>query len=272
VGAASLAAGMVGGRVVAVDTEDRVLTVELTLSKEAAFEEGQTVPFRVAMGDAAIGYEGRLIRAEAVEYGDRWNLERIFPVDGTGAKAYRDVNRRFHRETATTSRRNFARVGDYIPDFAGIDQNGNFVQIQELRGRPFVINFVFTRCQVPEMCPASTSRMEELQERAGEEGLDDLQFVTITLDPEFDSPGVLKQYAKGYGIEEENFYLLTGTQEWVDDVLRRFGILTVEEDGTINHTMATLLVDGSGRVSYRKEGSSWKVEEFIEAARKLLIP
>jgi len=260
---------MVGGRVVDADKDARTLSVELTLTKEEAFEVGETVDFRVGLGDIAIGYEGRLIRGEAAEYGGRWNLERIFPVDGPGAKAFRDLNRRFHEETATTSRRKFAREGDYIPDFAGIDQSGDFFQIGSLRGKPFVINFVFTRCQVPEMCPASTTRMAKLQEAAAEAGLDKLNFVTVTFDPEFDSPGILKQYAEGYGIDTENFHLLTGTRQWADDVLRRFGILTVEEDGTINHTMATLLVDGSGRVAFRKEGSKWTVDEFLKEAQAL---
>jgi cytochrome oxidase Cu insertion factor (SCO1/SenC/PrrC family) len=43
----------------------------------------------------------------------------------------------------------------------------------------------------------------------------------------------------------------------------------MEEDGTINHTMATLLIDANGRVAFRKEGSSWEVQEFLEAAKKL---
>ena len=55
----------------------------------------------------------------------------------------------------------------------------------------------------------------------------------------------------------------------MDDLLRQFGILTVEEDGTINHTMATLLIDQNGRVAFRKEGSSWTVKEFLKEAREL---
>ena len=70
-------------------------------------------------------------------------------------------------------------------------------------------------------------------------------------------------------MEPENFHLLTGDSSVVDDLLRQFGILTMEEDGTINHTMATLLVDRNGRVAYRKEGTTWTIEEFLEASRKL---
>ena len=78
------------------------------------------------------------------------------------------------------------------------------------------------------------------------------------------------QYADGYGMESENFHLLTMSQSVVDDLLRQFGILTMEEDGTINHTMATLLVDANGRVAYRKEGATWSTKDFMEAATKLL--
>jgi protein SCO1/2 len=55
----------------------------------------------------------------------------------------------------------------------------------------------------------------------------------------------------------------------VDDLLRQFGILTMEEDGTINHTMATLLVDANGRVAYRKEGATWTTDEFLKAAEEM---
>ena len=70
-------------------------------------------------------------------------------------------------------------------------------------------------------------------------------------------------------MEPENFHLLTGDPSTVDDLLRQFGILTMEEDGTINHTMATLLVDVNGRVAYRKEGATWTIEEFLKAAKSL---
>jgi protein SCO1/2 len=167
------------------------------------------------------------------------------------------------------SRRKSVREGDYIPNFAMIDQHGDFLQIAAMRGKAFVLNFIFTRCQVATMCPASTIRMSELQELSREAGLEQLHFVTITFDPEFDSPGTLRQYATGYGLENENFHLLTGTQELVDDLLRQFGIVTMEEDGTINHTMATLLVDANGRVAFRKEGSKWSTKEFLQEARAL---
>lgn len=262
-------ASNIQAKVISVLEEARCFEVQIVRSDLEQLKPGESHTFRVGAGDLAIGYQGRTIQANASYYGKKWHLEQIFPVDGIGAKAARDVNHQLHQATATMSRRKYVKQGEYIPNFAMIDQRGEFLQIRQLRGKPFMLNFIFTRCTVPTMCPASSDRMATMQDKAAELGLKDLQFVTITFDPAFDSPGILKQYADGYGMEPDNFYLLTGTQTVVDDLLRQFGILTMEEDGTINHTMATLLVDANGRVAFRKEGSSWKVDEFLEAAQAL---
>ena len=269
VGGLSAASIAVQGRVREVLSDAGRLRIELTQSASAELAAGDTVEFRVGAGDLEIGYVGRLIRAEAVYYSKAWHLERVFPVDGIGAKAMVDINKQLHNATSTMSRRKYVREGDYIPNFAMIDQHGDFLQIRNLRGKPFVMNFIFTRCQAAKMCPASTTRMSDLQDAARDAGLKGLHFVTITFDPEFDSPGILRQYADGYEIEHDNFHLLTATQTLVDDLLRQFGILTMDEDGTINHTMATLLIDANGRVAFRKEGSTWSVNEFIKEAKEL---
>ena len=269
-GVSSLRGALIEGRVVQVDGEMRSYEVEIMESEDAQLAVGSRQVLRVGPGDAGIDYVGRRIRGEANFYSDQWHLEAIFPLEGAGAKAMADANRRFRKETALLSRRKFVREGDYMPEFAMIDQAGRFVQIRELRNKAYIMNFIFTRCQLPEMCPASTARMAELQSRAADAGLEDLHFVTITFDPEFDSPGVLRQYAEGYDIQLDNFHLLTNSDPQVcEDLLRRFGILTIEEDGTINHTMATFLVDKNGRVAYRKEGSQWSASDFLERAAKL---
>jgi protein SCO1/2 len=263
-------AAAIQGRVLAVLPDARSFEVELTQSDDSELATGSTQTFRVGAGDLAIGYAGRTIKGNAAFYAKQWHLEQVFPLDGLGAKAARDVNQQLHQATAVMSRRKYVKQGEYIPNFAMIDQHGYFLQIRQMQGKPFVLNFIFTRCAVPTMCPASSTRMSAMQDAAREAGLDDLHFVTITFDPAFDSPGILNQYADGYGMEPENFHLMTtGDPSLVDDLLRQFGILTMEEDGTINHTMATLLVDVNGRVAYRKEGATWTTQEFLEAAKEL---
>lgn len=222
---------------------------------------------QVGPGDLELGYESRPIRAQAVYYNKGWHLERVFPDDAP--EQWLAVNAQLRSETEALRRGRFVKRGILIPDFGLIDQHGDFLTAEALQGHAFVLNFIFTRCQAATMCPASTLRMAQLQQQAPAAGLEPLHFVTISFDPEYDSPGVLRQYAKGYGIEFGNFHLLTGPRQVVEDLLRQFGILTRQEDGTINHTMATLLVDATGRVAFRKEGPNWTVAEFITAAQQL---
>lgn len=264
-----IAAVPIAGKVVEVDAAERALVVKILKSEGEALTKGKSIAFRVGAGDHEIGYLDRVIRGNAVHYNDRWHLEQLFPVTGEGSTEAFRANAALRKATERKKRSQYVREGDIIPEFGMIDQNGAFLMMEHLRGKAFVINFIFTRCAAPEMCPASSTRMAAMQDEAREAGLKDLDFVTITFDPAFDSPGVLRKYAEGYGMEAENFHLLTGTEELINDLLHQFGILTVEEDGTINHTMATLLVDEDGRVAYRKEGKSWTVDEFLEEARKL---
>lgn len=257
------------GRVLELMPDAGAVKLALLEGAPKGLNTDEPMIFRVGPGDLEIGYLDRTIRAQAVFYNKHWFLEQVFPVDGDGSKAAADLNARLHDATASMSRRKFLREGDYVPNFGMINQQGEFIQIKQFRGQPFVLNFIFTRCTVPTMCPASTQRMSDLQAQAAEAGLENLQFATISFDPDFDSPGILRQYAKGYGIDSGNFQLLTYNKTVVDDILRQFGILTMEEDGTINHTMATFLIDANGRIAYRKEGASWTVEDFVKVAQAL---
>lgn len=263
------AATEVVGRVVARSETDRTLTLSVLRADGGPLEAGSEQAFRVGAGDLEIGYLEREVRARAVHYNQTWHLEQVFPLTGPGADEVHKLNSALHAATRAMKRGTYVRKGDALPAFGLIDEDGNFMLIESLRGHPFVMNFIFTRCAAPTMCPASSTRMAAMQKAAAERGMDRLHFVTISFDPAFDSPGVLRQYAAGFGMDLSNFHLLTGSEAWVDDLLRQFGILTVEENGTINHTMATLLVDAEGRVAFRKEGSSWTVEEFLAAAEEL---
>ena len=263
-----------GGNVTALvegtSEENSIYEVSVIDSEIKAIESGEKYKFRVGLGDRSDHYIGREIQANAVFYSNQWHLESIFPITGVGSKAYYDLNEKFHRMVKPMSRRNFVQEDDYIIAFSGINQEGDFFQFKDFLGKAVVINFIFTRCQAMEMCPASTRRMSILQDKAREIGLVDLRFLSITFDSEYDSPGILKQYGKSYDIEFDSFTFMTAKPLWVEDLMRYFGIITIAEDGTINHTMATLLIDQKGRIHYRKEGSVWKVDDFLARAQELL--
>jgi protein SCO1/2 len=126
-----------------------------------------------------------------------------------------------------------------------------------------MLNFIFTRCPVATMCPAATQKMIRTQELAREAGVTNLELVSITLDPEYDTPGVLKEYAELRGIDTANFSFLTGPESAIKDLFKQFGILTEMKGGVLNHTLATLLINEQGRIVWRADGSGWSPEEFV---------
>ena len=258
-------------QVIAADLESRSLHLryEGLMSDLPSGVPTDELKVAVGQGDALIGYVDRSIRGQLLNSEGRWRLERIWPATPDVERLMAKINRQLRRDTVTRGRKVFRSVGEYIPDFALYDQDGRMVTARQLRGKRIVLNFIFTRCMVPTMCPAATARMASLQREAHAAGVADLQLVTITFDPEYDTPGILKNYARTHALDTATFSLLTGPKRTIDDLMTQFGILTENEDGTIDHTMATLLIDARGRISYRREGSLWSADDFLE---RLLAP
>jgi protein SCO1/2 len=221
------------------------------------------------VGDLAIGYEGRRVRALRVEVAGKPRLEHVWPLDGQRFQGFADINRRLVRRAATMGREDVLVEKDYLPDFALIDQHGQAVLGKDLRDQPTVISFIFTRCPDPRMCPATTKRLAALGKNASDRGLEDARFVLISFDPAYDTPGILNQYARSFGMEDESFSLLTGDEAAIKALLRLFGVRTVEADGTIDHTQVTLLSDRFGRIVFRQPGSRWSAEAILAQLQSL---
>jgi len=259
---------LIEGKVLEMFPGERALLLEHP-GVEDILEPGE-LEVRVGKSGMAIDYTGREVRGRLTRKGEQWWLERIWPHDPTGRGIMDEVNRRFHRETATQGRRAIRMRGDFLPNFALFDEEGKVVQRTDLQGNYLVVNFIFTRCPDPNMCPASTARMGEMQRLIMERGWERVHQVSITMDPEYDTPGILKYYATSRGIDtDKDFSLLTGPEEVIDDVLKVFGLLTYDEDGRLNHTMVTAIVDPSGKIVHRREGSRWSVQEFMERLESL---
>lgn len=153
-----------------------------------------------------------------------------------------------------------ARAGDLAPDFALTDQAGARVSSADLRGRFAVVDFVYTRCTGP--CPILTSLQVELQRKLTPGERARIRFVSISLDPEFDTPPVLAEYARGRGADLADWSFLTGPPAEVADVVKRFGVGTLRgADGQIDHVVATFVIDPEGRIVRRWLGLENGAEE-----------
>ena len=131
-----------------------------------------------------------------------------------------------------------------------------------------MMNFIFSRCPVATMCPASTAKMMIAQKLAREARVTDIEFVSITLDPAYDTPGVLKEYASARGIDTGNFSFLTGPENAIKDLLTQFGVIAEFKGDLLQHTLTTLLIDANGRIAHRADGSMWEPTEFVAKMKR----
>ena len=243
-------------------------TLEVAHEAIADFMPAMTMRFEVSPGDLKNARPGQKIRARLIRTEEGgFQLTRIWPLDDEAAKDLKTFNRQLQKQAQALPSGRYYGEGDTSPDFALLDQFGKIVTSDRLKGRPFFLNFIFTRCTDANMCLLSTSKMARLQTMAAEAGLD-VSFVSITMDPEFDTPGVLREYAEAYGIEGDNFHFATGPKSAVRDLIRSFGVTAIDKVDTVMHSLATVLIAEDGSILKRSEKSAWSPDEFLEALKQ----
>ncbi len=250
------------GEVVRVEAERKILVVRHDEIK--GYMPAMTMEFLASPGDLVLAKPGQRIRAEMVPSPDGdFRLEKIWPDDRALADTVALGAKQLRQDTHTRGKSVYREVGETVPDFALYDQSGRVVQSSRFRGKQIMINFIFTRCPVATMCPAAIAKMMTTQKLAREAGVANLELVSITLDPEFDTPGVLREYADARGIDTSNFSFLTGPDDAIKDLLAQFGVIAELKNDLLQHTLTTLLVNENGKISHRADGSQWEPADFV---------
>jgi len=139
-----------------------------------------------------------------------------------------------------------------LPPFALTDQLGNSFGSRQLRGKVWLASFIFTRCAGP--CPMMTSQMAQFHQRlADHPHRDRIRLVSISVDPEYDTPAVLKEYARLAHADARFWRFLTGTRTYIWQLVREGFKLPVDTapgntKSPIFHSQKFVLVDQAGRV------------------------
>jgi protein SCO1/2 len=227
-----------------------------------------TMEFKVSKADLANAKAGQRIRAELVQKDDGFVLEKIWPDDTVTRTTLDAAANALAQDTAMRGKEAYREVGENLPTFTLLDHEGRTVSASRFRGKRIVLNFIFTRCPVATMCPAATLRMSQLQKAAREAGAQDFELVSVSMDPEYDTPGVLREYAEKRDLDTSNWSFLTGPDAAVRHLLAQLGVIREFEGATIKHTLATVLIDESGRIVHRVDGSAWQPEDFVRRLRK----
>jgi protein SCO1/2 len=147
------------------------------------------------------------------------------------------------------------------PDFALTSQDGKEVALQDFRGKVVAVAFIYASC--PDVCPLLTDKMARVQEALGSDFGSRIAFVSITTDPERDTPEVLKGYAEAFEADLAGWSFLTGTPAAIREVAQRYGVAVAPAaNGQVDHTLLTTLVDRQGAMRVQYLGSRFDEEEF----------
>jgi protein SCO1/2 len=156
-----------------------------------------------------------------------------------------------------------------IGDFTLTDQSGKNFQFKNLRGKVVVVAFAYTTC--PDVCPLITAALRQVQTNLSNGERQNSHLLTVTTDPEIDSPKVLAGYAKRYGAELSGWSFLTGDESTLKSVWKNFGVgVKRKARGLVNHTPLTAIVDRHGVLRFVYIGPSPEVKLVLRDVRSLM--
>ncbi len=155
------------------------------------------------------------------------------------------------------------------PGFALTSQDGAEVTLGSLRGKVVAVTFIYTWC--PDICPMLTDKMARVQDELGPDFGTKVAFVSITIDPERDTPAALKEYAQAFKANLAGWSFLTGEPAAVLEVAHRYGVaVTRQADGALDHTLLTTLIDRGGTMRVQYLGYRFDEEEFRRDLQSLV--
>lgn len=167
----------------------------------------------------------------------------------------------------------FAQAREPLPIYTSLqpftftDSNGNELSPNQLEGKVWTVNFFFSRC--PVTCPKVTGKLRELQQALPTDP--GLRFVSLSIDPENDTAAVLEQFKKRYGAEQSDWIVATGTEQALDEFLRRDALLDSPQDKGM-HTTRILLIDRSMRIrGYYPALDDGAIERLAADIKSLLL-
>jgi protein SCO1 len=155
------------------------------------------------------------------------------------------------------------------PEFTLTSQDNAQVALTDLRGKVVAVTFIYTFCV--DTCPVLTPMMSFIQDQLGSDFGAKIAFVSITVDPERDTPEVLKEYAQAFGANLAGWSFLTGPSDTIRDVTRRYGVFASKStDGNVDHTFLTSIVDRRGILRVQYIGARFDPDEFRRDLLSLL--
>ncbi len=255
------------GKVVATDLDASQLVVDHKAIP--GFMDAMTMPYKVKdPSSLKLLAAGDEIAADVVVQGPDYWLENIrVTKKNTGAKPQAVE---FH----------MPQPGEAVPDFALVNQSGQRIALKRYRGQVLVVTFIYTRCPFPDYCPRISGLFADLNRKmlASPELAGRTHLLSVSFDPEHDTPPVLRKYGASYVAESSGkgfghweFAVPVKKQE-LQQMARFFGLSYEADSGVINHTLSTTIIGPDGRVVRWYHGGDWKADDVLRDVQDALRP
>lgn len=253
----------VTGRVVSIDRSEN--SIRIRHDEIPGYMPAMTMPFEVkeaSLLQQLKSGDSVLFRLEVTEE-DSW-ISKIQPQ----ALATPAIDPIASETTADPAER--LEPGEVVPDLSLVDQNGKTLTLHSLRGKAVLLTFIYTRCPLPNFCPLLAKNFKELQGRLSKEFPGRFQLVSLTIDPAFDTPEILKAYSIRNGADEESWTFATGKMNQIDLAVSWFGLTREDAGGLINHDLRTALISPEGRLLHVWKSNVWTPYEVQRSVRESL--
>jgi protein SCO1/2 len=165
-------------------------------------------------------------------------------------------------------------LGAEVPDFQLINQDGKRIHLHQYRGKALLLTFIYTRCPLPDYCPLLSRNFAKIFEqlRSDPSLAASTHLLSISIDPEYDKPAVLRTYGLEYAGKSspfERWEFASGNPEQVREVTGFFGVNYWNDRGQIVHALMTALIGPDGKVRKLYRGNQWQPAEVLSDLRSL---
>ena len=162
------------------------------------------------------------------------------------------------------------KAGDIMPDFTMTNELGKAVSLHSLKGNAVALTFIFTSCPFPTFCPLMSENFRKAQATltADSSAPKNWRMWSVTMDPENDSPDVLKTYAARYKHDPKRWSFVTGDLIEITALADHFGLKFWKASNSISHNLRTVVIDAAGRVQAIVPENKWTAEDLVGEIRK----
>lgn len=161
-------------------------------------------------------------------------------------------------------------IGQAVPNFTLLDQNRANVSLSEFGGKVVAITFIYTRCPLPNFCFRMSNNFGVLDRRFADRMGKDLVLLSVTFDPEHDTPQVLADYARTWTKDATGWHFLTGPAADVKGLSAEFGVTAWQDEGLMTHSLHTVVIDRRGHIAANLEGNEYSAKQLGDLVQAVL--